>query len=195
VTDNGPGIPAAILPSLFQPGVTTRHAQGGSGLGLASVRAMAHAAGGAVTLRSIEGEGTTISIFLPREPEPGGIEGKIVLLVEDDPMVRPMAERILRRAGWTVLTADTGEEALTLLAVTGCDLVISDITMPGMDGLALAREIRAAWPERPVILTSGYADQGAEQVAADPLTTFLGKPYSQRDLTDAAARAVRPGLP
>ena len=192
VTDDGPGIEASVLPSLFQPGVTTRRADGGSGLGLASVRDLVHAAGGFVTVRSVEGRGTSFALYLPCQRDPGGVEGKIVLLVDDDPMVRPMAERILRRSGWTVLTADTGEEALTLLAVTGCDLLISDIAMPGMDGLTLAREVRSAWPDRPVILTSGYSDQATALLAADPRVTFLGKPYGQRELTEAAARAVAP---
>ena len=116
---------------------------------------------------------------------------RTVLLVEDEPVVRRITERMLQRAGWTVLCADSAETALVLLEGTACDLMISDVAMPGMDGIALTRAVRAERPGLPVVLTSGYADTVAEAGIV-----FLTKPYDQEALLAAmaAARAaIHPG--
>ena len=128
------------------------------------------------------------------QPPPGDGSApmpRTVLLVEDEPVVRRITERMLQRAGWTVLCADSAETALVLLEGTACDLMISDVAMPGMDGIALTRAVRAERPGLPVVLTSGYADTVAEAGIV-----FLTKPYDQEALLAAmaAARAaIHPG--
>lgn len=181
VIDTGVGIAPEDQDRIFAPGFTTR---GGSGLGLVSVREAVNAAGGVVTVAPAEGRGTAVTIHLPEVHAP---ESRVVLVVEDDPMVLAMTGRILRRAGWTVLTAGSAEEALGLLDLADCDLLISDITLPGMDGKALAAAVLARWPERAVILTSGYAE---DRTGIDPRIGFLAKPFEREALLDAAARGL-----
>ncbi len=116
----------------------------------------------------------------PRPASPS----RTVLLVEDDPLVRRVTERVLQRAGWTVLCADSAETALVLLEGAVCDLMVSDVAMPGMDGVALARAVRVARPGLPIILTSGY-----EETRTDAGIMFLTKPYDQEALLAAMAVA------
>jgi two-component system cell cycle sensor histidine kinase/response regulator CckA len=111
-----------------------------------------------------------------------------VLLVEDDPLVRRVAERVLHRAGWTVLCAGSAEDALIMLNARHCDLMVSDVALPGMDGVALARRAQASWPAMPIILTSGYQRTATEDGFEAMNFAFLAKPYGQEDLLGAIAR-------
>jgi CheY-like chemotaxis protein len=111
-----------------------------------------------------------------------------VLLVEDDILVRGVAELALRRAGWIVLCADSAEDALEVLKESKCDLMISDISMPGMDGVALTRLVLARQPGLPVILTSGYQRTAADDAPGFGKVAFLTKPYGQAELHATIAR-------
>ena len=176
---------------------SSRQDAGGSGLGLASVRDIVRQAGGFLAVESVEGHGTRFEIYLPRQgavvvetrtARPIGEPGT-VLLVEDDLLVRQMTERVLHRAGWTVLCAASAEAALEILRQSRCDLMISDVTMPGMDGIALTRLARARRPELPVILTSGYQRPDGSFEFESGTVGFLTKPYGQADLLAAVADA------
>jgi two-component system cell cycle sensor histidine kinase/response regulator CckA len=206
VEDTGIGIPADLLPRIFDPFFTTRRDQGGSGLGLFTVQGIIRRSGGFLTMESVEGQGTRFCIHLPRHeagevlrpPDPdapaaltaAGPCGRTVLLVDDDDGVRYLADRTLRKRGWTVLGADSGEAALALLhedaaRTAALSIIVTDAAMPGLDGLALVRAVRALRPGLPAILTSGYAeatirgDRGAEGVQ------FLSKPYTQQAMMAA----------
>jgi two-component system cell cycle sensor histidine kinase/response regulator CckA len=206
VADNGSGIPAERLPRVFEAGVSSRRGAGGSGLGLASVREIVRQAGGCIAVTSVEGRGSCFEIYLPRwnaaaasppaQEAPAMGTGRTALLVDDDLLVRRVTERMLLRAGWRVVCADSAEAALAVLECSRCDLMISDVAMPGMDGLALARLVLARQPDFPVILTSGYERTAADDESHTARVVFLAKPYGQADLLAAVARiAPEPGGP
>ncbi len=195
VTDNGTGIPARTIPLLFEPGFSTRHDQGGSGLGLATVRAFARQSAGFLAVESLEGRGTCVQIYLPRlagKPAaapmtPVLATSRTVLVVDDDLLVRSMTERMFFRAGWRVLTAESAAAALAILEWNLCDLMITDVTMPDTDGIALTRLVLTRWPELPVIITSGYQHHTREAGPPGARVAFLTKPYGQADLLAAVA--------
>jgi two-component system cell cycle sensor histidine kinase/response regulator CckA len=114
-----------------------------------------------------------------------------VLLVEDEPMVRSVAERALTRHGYTVITADTGEEALEQLAKgEPIDLLISDVVMPGMDGPTMVREARKSRPDLKILFMSGYAEEQLRNSLDIENVNFLPKPFSVIELAEAARRAA-----
>ena len=114
-----------------------------------------------------------------------------VLLVEDEPMVRSVAERALTRHGYQVITADNGEEALDVLARgEPIDLLISDVVMPGMDGPTMVREARKSRPELKILFISGYAEEQLRKSIDIENVNFLPKPFSVTELAEAARRAA-----
>jgi two-component system cell cycle sensor histidine kinase/response regulator CckA len=201
VTDNGSGIERDRLARVFDRGESSRLDRGGTGLGLASVRDIVGDAKGFLAIESVRERGTSVSIFLPRHdraappaavaaPSPEGCAG-VVLLVDDDPLVRQVSERILRRAGWTVVCAESAELALGILAKSACDLMITDVAMQGMDGLALTRRVLERKPGLPVILTSGYSQAAALAGLGSACVAFLAKPYGRADLLAAVTSVTR----
>ncbi|MBW8269261.1 PAS domain-containing sensor histidine kinase [Caldovatus aquaticus] len=216
VADTGHGIPPEVLPRIFEPFFTTRRGQGGTGLGLASVQGVLRQSGGHVTVRSRPGEGTVFRLWLPRhEAEAEAARGGAgpaaagpgapaaaapagpVLLVEDEAPVRRLAALALRAAGFAVRPVEGAEAALAALDAEGADprppaALVSDVSMPGMDGLELARRLRARFPRLPVVLVSGYAAAAlGEDLPAEGLR-FLAKPYRPQELV-AAVRAALAG--
>jgi CheY-like chemotaxis protein len=203
LADTGSGMPAAVLARAFEPFFTTKEAGRGTGLGLAQVLGVAQQLGGGVQIDSAPGRGTTVSVFLPRATEAAvptpkspvaqpraGLRDARVLLVDDDGEVRGVARGMLEDMGAIVTEADSGAAALLLLRTgPAVDLVLADLTMPGMSGLELAREIVAWAPDMPVVLMSGY---GAERVRPDPdgIRAVLQKPFRSSDLTAALASAL-----
>jgi two-component system cell cycle sensor histidine kinase/response regulator CckA len=114
-----------------------------------------------------------------------------VLLVEDEPMVRSVAERALTRHGYHVITADNGEEALEIIAQgEPIDLLISDVVMPGMDGPTMVREARQSRPELKILFMSGYAEEQLRKSIDIENVNFLPKPFSVTDLAEATRRAM-----
>jgi signal transduction histidine kinase len=199
VADTGCGIPADILPRVFEPFFTTKQLDKGTGLGLSQVDRLARQSGGAVTIASRVGEGTTVTMYFPRsraplddEPgagpaSPGG--GETVLVVEDNPEVQEVASLLLDQLGYRVLNAASPAAALDLLSSgEAIDLVFTDVVMPGeFDGIALARRVRELYPDIAVLLTSGYTRAWHTTETGLPI---LRKPYQLRTL----ARAVREAL-
>ena len=206
VADTGPGIPADILPRIFEPFFTTRIDQGGTGLGLATVHGIVRQSGGYMVVESAAGQGTRFRILLPRveaPPEaprptpqaaiPHPVPQGPILLVEDEAPLRRLAERALGRAGHEVVVAEDAESALELVAGGLVPaLLVSDVAMPGMDGVALAQALRRDLPGLPILLVSGYANAVVEAQLAEANIRYLAKPYSPSGLVDAVAEQIRP---
>jgi PAS domain S-box-containing protein len=198
VQDNGSGIAPDILSKIFDPFFTTKPIGKGTGLGLSQVHGFAHQAGGTVRVASELGKGTTITILLPRKDaipvakevrvsETGG--SGTVLLVEDNPDVAIVSAGLLEQLGYTVRRVANAEAALLELEFDGIDLVFSDIVMPGkMDGLGLARHLRAVRPGLPILLTSGYSNAAVNVRGDFPI---LRKPYEIHELSRAIAKLPR----
>jgi CheY-like chemotaxis protein len=200
LSDTGGGIAPEALSRIFDPFFTTKAVGKGTGLGLSQVHGFAHQSGGTVTAVSEPGEGATLTIYLPRsrraapagEPAApaalGRGEGR-VLVVEDDADVAEVTASLVEHLGYRVLRARSGAEALRLLdAGEAVDLVFSDVVMPGgMDGTALAAEIRARFPRLPVLLTSGFSEA---LHTVDPRFTLLRKPFEVAELERALRQAL-----
>jgi two-component system NtrC family sensor kinase len=198
VYDNGPGIAPEHLPRVFEPFFTTKEVGRGTGLGLAQVYGFAKQNGGAVTIASPPGRGTTVTLFLRRaghmaESTAGEARlkpGSKVLLVEDNNDVAEAAAAMLESIGCTVKRAGAAEPALDLLeSGETFDLVFTDIVMPGgMDGVELARTLRARYPTLRILLATGYSN-AAQKAAGDGFAILL-KPYQLGALEHAIAEAV-----
>ncbi|MGZ8346124.1 MAG: response regulator, partial [Allosphingosinicella sp.] len=200
VTDTGTGIPSHIIGKIFEPFFTTKEVGKGTGLGLSTVYGIVKQSGGFIFAESRPGKGTSFSIYLPvhRAPvheapvkgkakaKPGEVWGTgTVLLVEDEAMVRTVAERALSRNGYTVLVAENGEAALEILEREGkVDLMISDVVMPTMDGPTTVRAARKLHPELPIRFISGYAEEQLRKSIDIPNVSFLAKPFSVQLLAE-----------
>ncbi|SOB87889.1 two-component system, cell cycle sensor histidine kinase and response regulator CckA [Sphingomonas guangdongensis] len=201
VSDTGTGIPADVLPKIFEPFFTTKEVGKGTGLGLSTVYGIIKQSGGYIFAENLHGSGAAFTIYLPVHA--GGIappalapvrarQGDTwgtgtVLLVEDEDMVRAVAERALSRQGYTVLTAENGEAALELMSGAAApDLLISDVVMPTMDGPTMVREVRKRFPDLPVLFMSGYAEEQLRRSIDLDNVAFLPKPFSVQQLAEAA---------
>jgi hypothetical protein len=202
VADDGEGMTQAVASRAFEPFFTTKAVGSGTGLGLATVYGAVTKAGGHVQLRSQPGQGTEVKAFLPvahaeGTPGVGDVAPRLahaaqgtVLVVEDDSGVRRVTVRILERHGYDVLTAADAAEALELVQSRGGELglVITDVVMPGMSGLELARRLGETRPDVPVIFVSGYTDRPDELPDG---ALFLGKPFTSTGLLQEVAGAWR----
>jgi two-component system, cell cycle sensor histidine kinase and response regulator CckA len=212
VTDTGCGIPANVLGKVFEPFFTTKEIGKGTGLGLSTVYGIVKQSGGFIFADSKVGQGTQFVIYLPvhqveqdkgkarrtAKPKASELWGSgTVLLVEDEPMVRTVAERALTRHGYSVVTANNGEEALELLGRVGDDIVllISDVVMPVLDGPTMVREARQTWPNLPILFMSGYAEEQLRKSIDLDNVLFLPKPFSVQELAESARRAIEASAP
>jgi two-component system NtrC family sensor kinase len=199
IADTGCGIEPDILPKVFEPFFTTKQLDKGTGLGLSQVYGLTRQSGGTVTITSQVGKGTMVTIYLPRSHQPLSedpmVDGnspqgyETVLVVEDNPEVQEVAGLLLNQLGYRVFHVQSAAAALELLASgEAIDLVFTDVVMPGeLDGLALARRVKAEYPDIAVLLTSGYAKALHTMEAGLPL---VRKPYQLQTL----ARAIREAL-
>jgi PAS domain S-box-containing protein len=198
VKDTGSGIAPDVLDKIFDPFFTTKPIGKGTGLGLSQVHGFAHQAGGTVKVRSELGNGTEVTILLPREanaPQADAIDTSerggsgTVLLVEDNPDVASVSISLLEQLGYSVRRVADAEAALRAIEHDGIDLVFSDIVMPGkMDGLALAHRLRQIRPGLPILLATGYSDAAINVRGDFPI---LRKPYEIHELSQAIARLPR----
>ncbi|MFV0622462.1 response regulator [Sphingomonas sp. ac-8] len=204
MTDNGTGITPEILPKIFEPFFTTKEVGKGTGLGLSTVYGIIKQSGGYIFADSVVGQGTAFTLYLPvhaapvlaapmppappRRERPSDIWGTgTILLVEDEDMVRSVAERALTRQGYKVLTAEHGEAALELIADRPqIDLLVSDVVMPAMDGPTMARQVRQIYPDLPILFMSGYAEEQLRRSIDLGNVAFLPKPFSVQQLGEAA---------
>ncbi|MFC7537438.1 response regulator [Sphingomonas sp. GCM10030256] len=206
ISDTGIGIPANVLGKVFEPFFTTKEVGKGTGLGLSTVYGIVKQSGGFIFADSKVGKGTTFVIYLPvhrdlspKSKAPAAAPPKAeelwgsgtVLLVEDEPMVRTVAERALTRQGYTVLVANNGEEALEIIhRGEPIDLLISDVVMPVMDGPTMVREARKSRPELPILFMSGYAEEQLRKSIDIDHVAFLPKPFSVQELAEAARKVL-----
>jgi two-component system cell cycle sensor histidine kinase/response regulator CckA len=199
IADTGCGMPPETRAKIFDPFFTTKGV-GGTGLGLATVYGIVTQNGGHIDLDSTVGVGTTFIIDLPATsesciaadlsvPPPRVVGGHAkVLIVEDDPGVRQIAEIVLRRAGHETVSVEGPEEALTVLnGPSNITFVLTDVVMPGMNGYDLAAEIRRIAPNAQIAFMSGYARDSIRQPAGD---AFLAKPFTTESLTEVVRGAM-----
>jgi PAS domain S-box-containing protein len=205
VADTGIGMRPEVLARASEPFFTTKPVGKGTGLGLAMARGFAEQTGGAMRIESEPGRGTTVSLWLPvtdalpaaevpvggpPEAVRSGDRGRVVL-VDDEELVRRITAESLQSAGFAVLMAGSGEEALRLLD-TGApvDVLVSDLSMPGMDGLALIREAQQRRPAMPAILLTGFATDVAELAVSGAISgsfSLLRKPVEGEALAERVA--------
>jgi signal transduction histidine kinase/ActR/RegA family two-component response regulator len=208
VSDTGVGIASEHLPRLFEPFFTTKGPGKGTGLGLSMVYGFVKQSGGHVKVYSEVGRGTSVKMYFPEaagtpavptpvpKDDPRG-NGEVVLLVEDEPLVRALGARLLRRLGYSVLEAKDGDTALALVQPgTRVDLLLTDVMLPGqLTGLKLADELARRRPGLRVLFASGYSQEMIELGAHGGETIrFLSKPYDRRKLAQAVHEALRDAM-
>jgi PAS domain S-box-containing protein len=195
VTDAGTGMDVITAERAFEPFFTTKNGDRAAGLGLPAVRRFATQAGGKAWLHSELGQGTTVTVVLPAAGQSGwqaethqgraAESAGTVLVVDDEAAIRDVAHRVLTSAGYQVVTAANGHEALALLGdpKTAADLMVSDVIMPGMTAAAFAAQVRALRPGLPVLFMSGYERRSiVGEGWPDPGTEIIAKPFSRAAL-------------
>lgn len=200
VSDTGAGMPPDVLERLFEPFFTTKATgaqfHGGTGLGLATCHGIAGQAGGGISVESQLGAGTVVSVYIPAiaaAPQPTETPpAPRVLVVEDEPLLRQLLEATLTQSRYRVLSCASAEEAL-LHRAEPFDLLLTDLTLPGLSGFELAKTLLADRPELPVLCTSGLPE-GDRLVAAglQGRVAFLAKPHGTSELVDLVERLLSP---
>jgi len=202
VSDSGEGIASDVMEHIFEPFYTTKKEGKGTGLGLATVYGAVKQNNGTIYVYSEEGRGANFKVYFPKvspaeqvkadvsseEDSPTGTE--TVLLVEDNDLVLKFTLKALERQGYTVLTAEKGEDAIHIARTYagGIDLLMTDVILPGMNGMVLSREIEKLRPAIKVLFNSGYTEDAiVAQGVLNKGLYFIGKPFSAL----ALARKVR----
>jgi CheY-like chemotaxis protein len=204
VVDNGSGMPPEVVDRIFDPFFTTKDIGKGTGLGLSTVHGIVKGHRGFIQVTSALGKGTAFEVYLAaapdskgevraddpeRPPKDGG--GKLVLVVDDEPAVRIAACRVLESGGYEAMAAADGTEALAMFVknATRISLVLTDLTMPHLDGMALIRALRRAAPELPIIASTGLDDKSKLfELKNLRVGSVLYKPYSGNALLKTVGR-------
>jgi len=201
VSDSGCGMSEEVLAKAFEPFFTTKAVGKGSGLGLAQVFGFAKQSGGGVSIDTAENAGTTIRVYLPSVARtatpvvsvsdmPGHADAddlhRTILLVDDDPDVRSVTSMMLGSLGYSVVEAESGDDALKKID-TGIELVLTDFAMPNMTGAELAEIIRRNYPELPVMFITGFADIDILDVDQQ---LIVQKPYKEEELARKLANVL-----
>jgi PAS domain S-box-containing protein len=206
VSDTGTGISPEHLPHIFEPFYTTKEVGMGTGLGLATVEGIVAQSGGYIQVESAPAQGTSIRILLPFAPEPTlkprlGPAGRgkdksrgRILVVEDEDPVRAVVMRTLKEAGYDVLGASNGHQALKELEEIGgaVNVVLSDVVMPGLSGRQFAAELSRRYHQIPIVWMSGHTREAELQKGqVTPDEPFLHKPIAPDLLLDTLAKAMK----
>ncbi|CBE68778.1 MAG: PAS domain S-box protein [Candidatus Methylomirabilis oxygeniifera] len=209
VADTGTGMSQVVQTRLFEPFFTTKGVRG-TGLGLSMVYGIIERHGGEISVRSVEGQGTTITVrvpvaeveaagergtemvSLPDAPRRSPLTGPLTLLViDDDPLLAETLSVSLRLLGHEATVATSGKEGLTRLTTERFDLVLTDLGMAEMSGWEVAKAVKARWPTCPVILVTGWGDAlESDRLEGTGVDLVLAKPYTMAQLQDALAEAV-----
>jgi two-component system, cell cycle sensor histidine kinase and response regulator CckA len=211
VRDSGTGIPEHVLPHIFEPFFTTKEVGQGSGLGLSMVEGIVRQSGGAVSVTTSVGQGTTFEVYLPRASDakpsaryaaakalPHSVAFETVLVCDDDDGVRKLLVDILEFRAYKILEARNGRHALEVAQAYGgpIHLLITDVVMPQLGGVELAQALRETQPNLSVLYLSGYPEQPEVlALALDPRTQFLAKPFLPSDLTSAVSSMLEASDP
>jgi PAS domain S-box-containing protein len=205
VSDTGVGIPENVLPHIFEPFYTTKPVGQGTGLGLAQVYGIIKQHGGHIEVRSAAGAGTTFTIYLPKlihaqtasgrveTPPPQDGSGKRVLLVEDDPATLEALQTLLEVHNYQVVVAENGSQALQILQQDPMkfDLLVSDIVMPEMGGLALFQNLRTTRSEIKALFVTGHPlDAASQDLLEKGDVDWLQKPFSVREFIATIERLI-----
>ncbi|WP_459942254.1 response regulator, partial [Deferrisoma palaeochoriense] len=206
LTDEGCGIPPEVQTRIFEPFFTTKEVGKGTGLGLAAVHGIVKQHGGTIRVSSVVGRGTTFRVYLPLAVRAERVEGRVgaretmprgrgerILVVDDELEVADFLAQTLETLGYRVEAVLSAEEAWQRFSRSpgAVDLLITDQTMPGMTGLALARRCRQQRPDLPVVLCTGYASAvTTEELAAAGVAVLLAKPVSPRQLAAEVRRVL-----
>jgi signal transduction histidine kinase len=205
ISDTGPGIPAEIRARIFEPFFTTKPLGQGTGLGLSLCRGIVEEHGGAITVVSEPGQGTTFEITLPVVPRsavadgldatelPASVESKAILVVDDEPELAEVLVEALEREGHRVSIALNGVDALRQLEQVGYDLVVSDTKMPVMDGMELHRELVRRFPalgRRIIFVTGDVLDADKHRYLESSGVPFLTKPFDLGEVRRAIRRLL-----
>jgi len=205
--DTGIGMDAVTQSQIFEPFFTTKPVGEGTGLGLAATQGVLTQNNGYISAASAPGEGATFTVYLPifadtehgerrREPRLAAADttlaGATVLVVDDEAAVRAVATRMLERRGFRVLQASGGAEALALVDRDGPPrVVLTDLMMPGIDGLTLARRLRLRWPALPIVFMSGYsAEELRHRRVFDAEGGLIQKPFTPGALVKSVSAAL-----
>lgn len=208
ITDTGYGMAPEVLRRVFDPFFTTKSPNQGTGLGLAVVHGIVRSHDGDISIASLPGEGTTVTLRFPAvagagpvPTEPGTIplgQGEVVMFVDDEPGLVQLVSRMLTQLGYQPRGFTSPVESLTaFLAAPGdIDILFTDLTMPGMTGAELAREVLARRPGLPVVLASGYAGAlGPDALGAAGVREVVPKPFDLETLASVLARHLRARTP
>jgi PAS domain S-box-containing protein len=206
VADDGVGMAPAVRERAFEPFFTTKPQGQGTGLGLATVYGTVKQSGGAARIDSAPGKGTKVSVYLPlvaamptlpaepvvELPRPSGRRA-VVLVAEDEALVRELVQRALLRAGHDVLAAANGEEALALAEAHAFDVLVTDVVMPHLGGRELALRLASSHSATPILFMSGYASEGEQLIAAaSGRGAILNKPFTANQLVRAVEALLAP---
>lgn len=210
VMDEGIGMEDHVRGHVFEPFFTTKPEGSGTGLGLASVYGIVARTGGTISVESAPGEGTKFTIVLPEAADretPQDLDAgagntgaaaagdgplATILLVEDDDAIRQLTNRWFRAAGYQVLEAGSGEEALARADLDTVDVVVTDVMMPGMTGLAMAQRLRDRQPDLPIVFMSGYVADVPEGPGLPERSAFVSKPMTSERLLEAVRSSLPP---
>jgi CheY-like chemotaxis protein len=203
VRDTGCGMTPEVVARATEPFFTTKSEGEGTGLGLSTVYGLVRGAGGDLTIESHPGHGTTCHVLLPaageaseaQAVEPATVQrghGETVLITEDDPIVRRLAVRVLRRAGYRIIEAASPGAAVLEFEARGdsVDLLLTDVVMPVMSGKELADRLRATRPDLRVLFMSGYTDGKLFDDGTEVLPDLLDKPFAPAELLAAVRVAL-----
>jgi PAS domain S-box-containing protein len=202
ITDNGCGMTAEVKERAFEPFFTTKEIGRGTGLGLATVKSIVEQCSGHIHVDSAPSLGTRFTILLPRscersaakerEEAGGTAHHASILLVEDDEVVRALCSQVLTFAGHEVVEAADGPTALNLAVerAASIQLLITDLNLPGISGVALAQRLRGMSPGIKVLITSGYTEIPGGPAELTPPAEFLRKPFTPADLSKAVAQIL-----
>jgi two-component system, cell cycle sensor histidine kinase and response regulator CckA len=205
VADEGVGMDAATLDQIFEPFFTTKGTGIGTGLGLAVVHGIVRSHDGAIIVRSTMGKGSSFELYFPIAPtEPDDTtlsfdeipfgNGERILVVDDDPVCGFAVEKIVESLGYGVMRCTKSDEALAQFAAapTSCDLVVTDLAMPGMDGAELIGHLLKLRPSLPIIVITGYMESARQRLLErTPVRVVLRKPVSRDELARAIAQQLR----